>query len=350
MRLTPVRQSNQDANWRAGLPKVAGDGGLIVELISDDGVVGTGYVTEAPYTGEVLGGIRQVLEQLLQPILLGSDPLTVPALMAKFDLAVLGYARTKSAIEVALLDLIARAQNVPLYTLLGGLYRESIPVIRIVSIKPPAEMANSAESLASEGYRSLKLKMGHDGRDLDRVTAIRRAVGPDVTLTLDPSEGWSVKEAIGMLRRMEDLDIALVEQPVRRDDDAGMGLVRLGARTMVEGDESVDGVAAAYRLVRAGCVDRVALKTPKLGGPTKVLKVAAICEAANIGCRFSKSGESRLSSLVDMHLIAAIPNIDFACELGEFVRMSSDPTDGVEIVNGMLSVTHGPGHGASLRD
>ena len=68
-------------------------------------------------------------------------------------------------------------------------------------------------------------------------------------------------------------------------------------------------------------------------------------DVAGTGCR-----NTVMSALVDMHLIAAIPNIDFACELGEFARMDSDPTDGVEIVDGALSVTHVPGHGASLRD
>lgn len=349
MRLELVSQSNRDANWRSGLSKVGGDGGIIIELDTGEGLSGLGYVTEAPYTGEVVGGIRHVLEKLFQSVLVGSDPFTLPSLMAQLDLAVYGYQRTKAAVEVAILDLIAKAGSVPLYALFGGLYRESIPVIRIVSIKPPAEMAASAEQLVSEGYRHLKLKVAHDGRDVERVAEIRRAVGPEVALTLDPSEGWTPKQAIETLRRMQEFDIALVEQPVRRDDDAGMRVVRDAVRPIVEGDETADTLAGVYRVARSGSVDGVALKTSKLGGPSNVMRAAAICRAANLHCRIGKSGESRLSSLVDMHLIAAIPNIDFACEVGEFARMTSDPTDGIEIVDGTLAVTHVPGHGAFLR-
>ena len=349
VRVGLVSQSNRDKDWRKGLPKLAGQGGLILE-VSAEGLSGVGYATEAPYTGELLDGMRQVVHQIVQPMLDGCDPLRVPQLMDRLDVAVLGYPRVKAAVEVALLDLVAKTGGLPMYALLGGLYRESIPIIRIVSIKPPSEMADAAERMVATGYRYLKLKMGHDGTDAARVRAVRSAVGPDVTLTLDPSGEWSAKQAIAAMRTMEDLDIALVEQPVRAGDDAGMGVVRHAVAAIVEADESADSLAAIYRVASAGCADAVALKTPKLGGPSNVLRAAAVCRAANIGCRISKSGESRLSALTDMHAIAAIPNIDFACEIGEFARMASDPTDGVEIVNGTLSVTHVPGHGATLRD
>jgi L-alanine-DL-glutamate epimerase-like enolase superfamily enzyme len=59
-------------------------------------------------------------------------------------------------------------------------------------------------------------------------------------------------------------------------------------------------------------------------------------------------GASRLTSAVDLHLIASTPNIAFACEVGEFSKMAWDPTEGVEIVDGMISVPHAPGHGARL--
>jgi L-Ala-D/L-Glu epimerase len=343
-----VSQANRDAGWRRGLAKLGGDSGIVIEL-SCDGLTGLGYATEAPYTGDLIEGMREVVERVVRPVLDRSDPRKIPELMRRLDLGVLGYSRVKAAVEVALLDLVAKSAGLPMYALLGGKQRDSIEVIRIVSIKSPSEMAASAEQVVSEGFRHLKLKVGHDGMDLLRARAVRSAVGPDVELILDPSGEWTPKQAITQLRAMEDAGIAVVEQPTRPGDDAGLAMVRAAVTPVVEADESADSLARVYRVASAGAADGVVLKTPKLGGPLSVLRAAAVCEAANIACRFGKSGESRLSALVDLHVSASLSTIGVAGELGEFARKASDPTEGVEVVDGRLILPDVPGHGASLR-
>jgi L-alanine-DL-glutamate epimerase-like enolase superfamily enzyme len=201
-----------------------------------------------------------------------------------------------------------------------------------------------------EGFKYLKVKVGLDPRlDVERVREIRRAVGPEVGLTLDANQGWTPPAAIGALRRMEEFDIALIEQPVRSDDYLGLAQVKAAVNTVVEADESAKSLSDIFRLAQTDCVDAVSLKTPKLGGMRNVKKAAAICQAANLRCRMGMGGANRLVSAVDMHLVASTANIDFACELGEFTRMEFDPTEGLEIVNGTLSVPHGPGLGIAVR-
>lgn len=347
-----VVQPYQDKGWAFALARRTETHGLIIEVDTGDGPRGLAYATAATHVGEVLGGMRQVVDELFTPILLGSDPFDIEAVMARIDAAVLGYSKTKAAIEVALFDLVGKALGVPLYKLWGGLCRETIPVVRIIPIKSPGDMARNAEKVVADGYRYLKVKVGHDARlDVERVREIRRAVGPEIGLTLDANQGWgTAKVAIDALRRMEDLDIALIEQPVLADDHAGLAEVTAAVRTVVEADESARSVSDVYQLARERCVDAISLKTPKLGGPRNVRKAAAICEAANLRCRIGMGGANRLISAVDMHLIASTPNISYACEVGEFSRMDSDPTEGVEIVNGLLEVPHLPGHGARLRE
>ncbi len=345
-----VVQPYQDKSWQFALASRKETHGLIIRLRTDDGPDGIAYATAALHVGEVLGGMRQLVDEVFTPILVGGDPFDIEALMGRIDAAVLGYPKTKAAIEVALFDAVGKALGVPLYKLWGGLYRASIPVIRIIPIKEPADMARNAERVVAEGYRYLKIKVGHDARkDVERVREIRRAVGPDIGLTLDANQGWGTpKLAIDALRRMEEFDVALIEQPVRADDFQGLATVKAGVSTIVEADESAGSVVDIYQLARGGFVDAVSLKTPKLGGPRNVKKAAAICQAANLRCRMGMGGANRLISAVDMHLIASTPNIDYACEVGEFSRMDSDPTTGVEIVDGMLWVPHLPGHGASI--
>jgi L-alanine-DL-glutamate epimerase-like enolase superfamily enzyme len=344
-------QPYQDKAWQFALAKRTETHGLVIRLGTDDGPEGVAYATAALHVGEVLGGMRQVVEEVFTPILTGADPFDIESTMARLDAAVLGYPKTKAAIEVALYDTVGKALGVPLYKLWGGAYRTEIAVIRIIPIKAPADMARNAEKVVADGYRFLKIKVGHDAReDVERIREIRRAVGPAIGLTLDANQGWAnAKVAIDALRRMEEYDVDIIEQPVRADDLAGLAEVKASVRMLVEADESARSVVDVYQLARAGCVDAVSLKTPKLGGPRNVTKAAAICQAANLHCRIGMGGANRLISAVDMHVIASTANIDYACEVGEFARMETDPTEGVEIVNGMLSVPDRPGHGADIR-
>jgi L-alanine-DL-glutamate epimerase-like enolase superfamily enzyme len=351
VRLRPVVQPLSDKNWKFGNADISEHRGLLIHIETGDGPEGWAYATAALHLGEVIDGMRQVIEELFTPILVGSDPFDIELLMERIDRSVLGFPRAKSAIEIGLFDLIGKAMGVPLFQLWGGLYRDRIPVIRIIPIKEPAEMARRAETYVSEGFRHLKIKVGHDAAlDVRRVREIRAAVGPDVELTLDANGAWTAKAAINTLRLMDDFDVALIEQPVRPDDLAGLAAVRAAVRPLVEADESARSLEDIYQLVKAGCVDAVILKTPKLGGPRNVRKAAAICDAANVRCRMGMGGASRLTSAVDMHLIASTANIAYACEVGEFSKMEWDPTEGVEISAGMIEVPRQPGHGARFRD
>jgi L-alanine-DL-glutamate epimerase-like enolase superfamily enzyme len=175
-------------------------------------------------------------------------------------------------------------------------------------------------------------------------------VGPDIGLTLDANQGWGkAKVAIEAMRRIEEFDPALIEQPVLAEDFEGMREVTRAIATVVEADESARDLHDIFRLAQTRSVDAVSLKTPKFGGPRKVKAASAICAAANLRCRMGMGGSNRLNAAVDMHLIASTPNIDYACEVGEFTRMEYDATDGVEIVDGTLTVPERPGHGAFVR-
>lgn len=350
VRATPIVQPFQDKDWRFALSSLSEGRGLLLEIQTSEGITGLGYAGAALHMGEVREGMQAVLEQLFAPILEGKDPFDIEAVMGKIERSVLGFPRTKSAVEVALFDIMGKALNRPVYQLLGGLYRDSIPVVRIIPIKDPLDMARNAEQVVAEGYRYLKVKVGVDPRlDVERVAAIRKAVGPDVGITLDANQGWTPPAAIDVLRRVEEFDIALIEQPVRSDDYGGLAQVRAAVNIVVEADESAKSLADIFRLAQTDCVDAVSLKTPKLGGLRAVKKGAAICQAANLRCRMGMGGTTRLAAAADMHVIASTPNIDFACEVGEFARMELDPTEGVEIVDGTLRAPTGPGLGIAAR-
>lgn len=345
-----VDQAYVDKGWRFALGSASVSRVLVVRVVSEGGATGVGVAAAAPHVGELREGMVEAMEGLFAPLVVGAEAFDIGPVMDRIDASVFGYRRTKAAVEVALWDLLARSVGRPLYQLWGGRYRDSVPVVRIVPIKSPPEMASNARALVEAGYQYLKIKIGVDPEeDRERVRAIRKAVGDGVSLYLDANQGWpSSKHAIGILNDLVDSGVDLVEQPLSRHDLRGLGRVRDGVISIVEADESAGTVEDVQRLVADGCIDAVSLKTGRLGGPRKVRQAAGICEAANVGCRMGMAGATRLNAAVDLHLVASTPNLEGPCEIGEFMRMETDPTVGVEVIDGMLSLPDGPGHGVAL--
>jgi L-alanine-DL-glutamate epimerase-like enolase superfamily enzyme len=347
--LTPITMPKEDKEWRFALAASPDTHGVLVAIHTDDGVIGLGYTGGAPHLGSgqevVLAGLEK-----LRTGLIGCDPMDLVARLADCDRVVTGNNFAKAGIDLALHDLRAKALGVPLYQLLGGKIRSEIPILRIVAIKTPAEMARNSQKLVDEGYVYLKIKVEGDVEDdVARVAAIRQQVGPDVHLTIDANQSYDPKDAIRAIRRMGAYNIDLVEQPVHQLDLVGLRQVSQAVDVPVEADESAQTLEDIFRLVSERIVDSVSLKLGKLGGLRKAQQAAAICEAGHVKCRVGATVGSRIQAAAGLHFIAATPNMDYACELAEFARLLDDPGEGLEVENGRLRVPDGVGIGVQLR-
>ncbi len=129
----------------------------------------------------------------------------------------------------------------------------------------------------------------------------------------------------------------------------GLALVTRSVPVTVEADEGAGTLQEIMTLVANRIVDAVSLKIPKLGGIRNALAAARICEAGGVRCRLGAHVGSRLLNAFAIHLAAALPQVDYACELGEFSRMYDDPFAGIEVVDGVLAVPDKPGSGVDAR-
>lgn len=338
-----------DRTWRFALAATAETYGFLVEIATDEGVGGAAYTSISEHIGAGQDRVGKDLHDL-RALILGRDPVNIVdclealATANPINQSLAGY-------DLALHDLAARALNVPLHRLLGGKVRDDAPVLRILAIKTPSEMAEVAAALVSEGYRYLKIKVeGDPDADAARVRAIRERVGPDVHLTIDANQSYTVEAAIRAIGLMEPSRIDLVEQPVRSDDFDGLRAVARAVETPVEADESAKTLDDVYRLVAGGIVDSVSLKLPKLGGLRAAQAAAAICQAGGVQCRMGAAVGSRLLAAAGLHFLAATPSIGYACELGEFARLLDDPAEGLEVEHGRLRVPDGPGVGVRIKE
>src|SRR6266700_5290455 len=210
----PCEMPLEDKNWRFALGSSSSSRGWVVRIRSDQGQVGHGYANASPHMGSTFESLPQELERF-KPIVLGKDPFAIEAILNEHDHSLSGANQAKSAIDCALHDLCARSLGIPLYNLLGGKVRDRVPILRIIPIKSPADMADNAGKVVAQGYRYLKIKV-HGEVDLDvaRVKAIRERVGDDIHLTIDANQAYSPKGAIAAINRMAEYRLDLVEQPV----------------------------------------------------------------------------------------------------------------------------------------
>ena len=152
-----------------------------------------------------------------------------------------------------------------------------------------------------------------------------------------------------MAQKVVDQRVEIFEQPCKSDDYAGLKLVTQNSPIAIEADESAGSLHEVMQLVAHRIVDMVSLKVPKLGGLRNTLAAARICEAGDIPYRLGAHVGPRLMTAQAMHLAASLPHLSFACEFGEFVRLENDITQGVENINGFVSLSDQSGSGASLR-
>lgn len=339
----------EDPNWRFALGASPTTEGWIVEIRTANGASGFGYASATAHMGAIKEALKGQIEYLAKS-LIGTDCSSMEAIHQKLDAAMRGAQQAKAAIDCALHDLNAQRLGVPLCELFGGAVRRKTPILRILAIKKPQEMAVQAQKLVDRGYRFLKIKVhGEIGEDVARVAAIRKQVGDSVHLTIDANQSYHVKDAIIALNRMAQYDIDLAEQPVHIDDREGLALVTRMSPITIEADESAGSLRDVYDLVSQRIVDAVSLKIPKLGGLRNTLAAARICEAGGVRYRLGAAVGSRLLTAAAIHLACALPGVNYACELGEFERLLNDPFEGIEIEDGFLTLPEGPGVGVRLR-
>ena len=188
----PCTMRKEDPAWRFALAASPVTEGHVLRIATEDGIEGFGYASATPHMGSIAATLRAELD-LFRPLVLGRDARGVEAIMGALDRSLRGAPQAKAAVDCALHDLNARSLGVPLHVLFGGAVRESVPILRILAIKTPPEMAAQAQRLVDRGYRYLKIKVhGHVAEDVARVAAIRRQVGDDVHLTIDANQSLSL--------------------------------------------------------------------------------------------------------------------------------------------------------------
>ncbi len=285
---------------------------VIVKIVTDYSVIGWGESSPSQrVTGETAETVIKTLDKIA-PKLIGMCPLRIEQNVELMDSIVNGNPAAKAAMDIALHDILGKTARKPLFMLMGG-YRTEVLTDLTLGIKSPKEMARDAVKVVKKGFKALKVKVGvNPAEDVERIRLIREAVGGDIEIRIDANQGWTPKQAIEVLNKMEKFNIQFAEQPVPAEDIKGSIKVRKNSPIPIMADESVHSPEDALRLIQAEAVDLINIKLMKSGGILKGRKIADIAEAAGIPCMIGCMGESEIGIAAGAHLAAAVKNIQYA--------------------------------------
>ena len=339
--------------FKTALRKVDRVNDLIVKIEDEDGRAGYG---EAPPTAVITGETRQSIEtavrEYLAPAVTGMDLNEPEEIFAAMERAIAKNTSAKAAVDIALHDLIAKEKGVPLFRYLAGDntagIRTRLKTDLTISVNDPQTMARDALLAVENGFDILKVKVGKGGlQDVERIRAIRDAIGMGPAIRVDANQGWTRQEAVRTIGIMEDalLGIELVEQPVSCHDFEGMQYVTEMVKTDILADESVFSYEDAYRLIKERGADLINIKLMKTGGIHNAMRICDLAEKNGIRCMAGCMLESAVSVSGAAHLAGARAVITM-CDLDGPSLCAENPYQGGPVYNGPdIELTQTPGIG-----
>lgn len=319
----------------------------IVAITSDSGITGWGEMAPLGsfYAPAFAAGARAGIAELA-PYLLGQDPRQLRAIERVMDHRMAGHPYVKAALDMASWDLAARAADQPLAEFLGGRFGPSVDLYRSISQDRPDHMVARARKYVAEGYRRLQVKVGLDPReDIERLLAVRAAIGSDIVLFADANGSWTTMEARQFLLAVRDIDFTL-EQPCAGYEDC-IALRAVCAQPLVL-DENIDCLDALLRAKRDG-IDGVTIKIARVGGIGRAKAMRDLAVDLNLKVTVEDTGGADIDTAAMAHLSLSTPashrlhTVDFHNWVTVSNARGMPPC-----VDGVMAAPTGPGLGLDI--
>jgi L-rhamnonate dehydratase len=266
-------------------------GWLVVEIFTDDGLLGIGNAALAPPL------LKQTIDFYLKPLLIHQNPWDIEFLWQHMYRKTMAFGRKGiamaaiSAVDIALWDILGKSAKQPVYRLLGGRTKPRIPVYasRLYSVELN-QLAAEAKRYKDEGYQAMKLRFGWGPTDgaagmqhnLALVRTVREAVGDGIDVMADAYMGWTLDYAKRMLPLLEPFHLRWLEEPVIPDDIHGYAELKAYGRVPIAGGEHEFTVYGFRDLLETRAVDYIQFDTNRVGGITQARKISALAEAYSV--------------------------------------------------------------------
>ena len=321
---------------------------ILVEMDAE-GLTGYGEVAadrDPGYSWETCGTAWVTLQDFLIPSLLGQDVLDATDLQERLS-TVRGHQMAKAGLEMALWDLLGKAQGKSLRDLLGG-SRSKVDVGVSVGLQEsPQVLVRTVEDYLAQGYQRVKLKI-KPGRDVGDTSTVRRAF-PDLRLQVDANSAYSLDTA-GALLPLDDLDLLLIEQPLAEDDIWDHSKLQKQFRTALCLDESITKPRHARQALEMGACHIVNIKPGRVGGLSQSILIHDLCQKQDVPVwcgGMLETGVGRAANLA----IASLPNFALPGDISATERYYAEDITNEQFVlnaDSTIDVPDKPGLGITI--
>lgn len=338
---------------------------IVLQLETDEGITGIGEATSANREQSLHGYIADIKDRYV----IGANPFEVERLWHKifrgdYIRGGWGAMAVLSAIDIACYDIMGKALGVPIWQLLGGKFRDSVPVYAngwYTTDRDPDKIADKAREVVAKGYRALKLDpfgpawhtMSRDEFNLSIriLEKVREAVGPDVEMLVEGHGRFNVNTAIRVAKAIEPLEPGFFEEPCPWEEPAMWAEVRQRTTVPIAGGEHFHHLETYQYAHKLQAMDITQPDVGLVGGFTQMRKVAALAEANAVQVAPHNS-QGPLNTLATLHFAVACPNLKIVETFDDFFpEYVKEAFPGVPTVkDSCLLPPDKPGLGAELNE
>jgi muconate cycloisomerase len=300
-------------------------------------------------TGDTQGGLVAAVRDHLAPMLVGQDARNWPALRPALHRSLVGNGGAHSAMELAVLDLVGRANGQRLIDLIGRPRRGAVKPMWLLGNDTAEADVAEAHAKQAEGFHFFKLKIGVKPlkQEIAIAFAVREAL-PRTPLCADANCGLTLKAAQTYIENTRKVGLMFVEQPLAYDDIEGLRKLARGTKVPIGIDEGIHSLADITTSARAGA-GGVSLKLIKLGGIVAALEAARLCQRLDLSVNIAaKIAESSISSAAALHLACAVPKANWGVSLTHFYLAEDIVRRPLPLASGMVALPEGPGLGVEV--
>ena len=323
---------------------------ILIRLETETGIIGWGCSTPDAVTSETKDTVLRNFEAAKR-LVIGCDPTRINLVNFALDSDIKGNSSLKAGINMALYDIIGKMAGIPLFRLLGG-YREKIATSVTIGLNNTNLMVEKAKQIVSDGFKFIKIKCGINvDDDIENIIAIREAVGPTIKLRLDANEGYSVEEALRIVKTLEKNAVAIemLEQPTKANYLYSLKDVARQCSVPIMADETALTLRDSFKLVRLEIADMINIKLMKIGGITNAIKANALAELADVPVMVGCMNESMAAMSAGVHFACAFRNVEYA-DLDSALDFTNDVAKGgARYEDGYVIPSERPGLGIEVQ-
>ncbi|AUR01631.1 muconate/chloromuconate family cycloisomerase [Phaeobacter inhibens] len=328
---------------------------VLVEVLFSDGSTGIGEGTAIgglSYGAESPESIQSAIETYIAPAIIGMDGDAVNAARLRAQKAVVGNPIARCAVENALWDGLGKRLGLPISTLMGGAVHTGLEVAwTLASGDSDKDIAEALEMLERRRHRQFKLKVGKRAvrDDLAHVGKIKAALGDKAVITVDVNQAWDMHSARWGLKGLQDIGVAMVEQPIPAVQRSGLSMLSKSYEIAVMADEALRGPEDALNHARCHAADAFAVKIAQSGGLSPASEVIAIGKAAGLGLYAGTMLESGVGTAAALQLFSTVETLQWGTELfGPLLFKDDILTTPLRYADFQVHLPEGPGCGVTL--